>query len=508
MRLPGWAFIAGVLALVGVTALCSILSFGFTRQMVIDLGSRGVQVEKPWDLVGYVLRGAPTAAPQADNIDSLTPPTATPVPTLVMAAPTAATSLQPGATLEPTDAGPTATLDPLKNATITDPRRITILLLGIDQRTAVEDRGPYRTDTMILISIDPVRKTVGVLSIPRDLWVDIPGFQPNRINTANALGDSSQYPGGGPALAAATVQENLGVKVNKYLLVNFHAFTTIVDTLAPDGVEICIKEAIDDPKYPDAGYGTIHVHFDPGCQKLDAEHLLEYARTRATFGGDFDRARRQQEVLDKMRAYVLSVGGVRTFITQIPTLYDQLKDSFKTNLSLEEIINLGQLMSQIPSENIHYGVIDNLYVTLRTTQNNEQVLIPKQNSISALIQQLFNPTNYSLAELRTRAEAENAKIVVFNNTDIPGLAGQTREWLGSRQVNVGDIGSVQSPTNDATVIRNYTDKPWTARYLAVLLGIPPERIQPGADGATTADIMVMVGPDIQPLLKGETPGGG
>ncbi len=73
--------------------------------------------------------------------------------------------------------------------------------------------------------------------------------------------------------------------------------------------------------------------------------------------------------------------------------------------------------------------------------------------------------------MRQRAEAENASIVVFNNTDIPGLAGQTRDWLASRQVTVQDVGNMPAPSNGATTIRTYSDKPWTARYVAQLLGI-------------------------------------
>src|SRR5690606_30867627 len=117
-----------------------------------------------------------------------------------------------------------------------------------------------------------------------------------------------------------------------------------------------------DPAYPDAGYGTIHVHFDPGCQMLDAEHLLQYARTRHTEGSDFDRARRQQEVLKAMQAQLVSLGGIGNFITQAPALWDELTGSFNTNLSLEQIISLGSLIQSIPRENIQTGVIDNLYV--------------------------------------------------------------------------------------------------------------------------------------------------
>jgi LCP family protein required for cell wall assembly len=397
-------------------------------------------------------------------------------------------------------------LDPLADYQWNDPRQVRILLLGIDQRTGVDDDEKYfRTDTMMVVNIDPVRETIGVLSIPRDLWVDIPdGGPPARINTANSRGDSGNYPGGGgPALAMETVQNNLGLRVDNYLLINFDVFTTTVDLLAPDGVEICVKEVIDDDHYPDAGYGIIHVHFDPGCQSLDAERLLQYARTRASEGADFDRARRQQDVLAAMKQEVASIEGISNLVAQAPALWDELSGSFRTSMTLEQIISLGTLVQRIPRENIRFGVIDNLVVTFGTTAQGDQVLFPNYNAIRQLIQQVFNPpeAQMTLAEIRTRAESENATIVVYNNTDVAGLAGQTRDWLTSKGITVTTVGNTAAITNGPTVVRDYGGNHiWTARYVAALLGLSPDRIQPGADGLLAQGVAVVAGTDIQALL--------
>jgi hypothetical protein len=176
----------------------------------------------------------------------------------------------------------------------------------------------------------------------------------------------------------------------------------------------------------------------------------------------------------------------------------------QTNLTFEQLLSLAQLAQEIPRENIQFGVIDNLYVDLAQTNTGDQVLIPRQSGINFLLQQVFNPVgDLSISELRARAEAENAEIVVFNNTDTQGLAGLTRDWLVSQGVAIVNVGNVQQPTNTPTLIRDYTGRIWTARYLAALMGLSPDRVQPGADGATTADVMVVVGSDIQPLLGGE-----
>jgi polyisoprenyl-teichoic acid--peptidoglycan teichoic acid transferase len=486
LRIPGWLFIVGVLFFVGMTALCSVASFTGARQLAIDAGESGIQVVSFADF--FRAQPTPTLTPTS------VPPTATPMPGVTV-------------TVAPTEAGPAPTIDPLADYTWNDPRQIRILLLGIDQRKGFneEDDKYFRTDTMMVVNIDPVRKTIGILSIPRDLWVDIPDGGPSgRINTANSRGDSGGYPGGGPALAVETVQSNLGLRVDNYLLVNFDVFTVVVNTLAPNGVEVCPNQVIDDTAYPDAGYGTIHVHFEAGCQMLDAEHLLQYARTRHTEGSDFDRARRQQEVLKAVQAQVVSLGGIGNFIAQAPTLWDELTGSFKTNLTLEQIISLGTLVQTIPRENIHTGVIDNLYVQFAKSAQGDDILIPNYNAIRLLVQQVFSPQeSVDLAELRTRAMSENATIAVFNNTDIAGLAGQTRDWLTSKGLTISQVGNTSAPSNADTIIRDYSGNVWTARYLAALMGLPSDRVQPGADGLLAQGVAVIAGPDVQPLLTGQ-----
>ncbi|MFN2269649.1 MAG: LCP family protein, partial [Anaerolineae bacterium] len=106
--------------------------------------------------------------------------------------------------------------------------RLNILVMGIDQRE--HEEGPWRTDTMLVLTIDPVTLSAGVLSIPRDLWVPIADYgEQARINQAHFLGEVYDYPGGGPALAAKTVQYNLGIHIHHYARVNFTAFEQVID---------------------------------------------------------------------------------------------------------------------------------------------------------------------------------------------------------------------------------------------------------------------------------------
>lgn len=494
-----------------LAGVCGFTSYSLAQQTVLDLNAAGFGVENPLLTLRCAITGqceerlplAPLNAP----LLALTPivtalPTANaPIQATApdTAPPTSTTApIQPIAAVEPT----LAVIDNLPR--ITDPRQRHILLLGIDQRSAAEAQGPFRTDTMILLSVNPAQKTVGVLSLPRDLWVDIPENGPGRINTANFVGDSIAYPGGGgPALAMDTVAQNFGIRVDKYLLVNFNVFTGIVDTLAPQGVLVRVDEYIDDPDYPDDYYGVIHVRFEPGEQRMDAETLLQYARTRATEGGDFDRARRQQVVLDAVRAEVLSAGGIVNFISQAPRLWQELQNNYRTNLELNDIIALGRLMGEIEREDIRYRVVDNYYAHLGLSPQGDQVLFPDYTAIRQLILDTFYPqTQLTLAEIKARADEENALLHVYNGTNIAGLAGATREWLLSNGVRVDRIDNDVNSWRQQTEIRDYGRHPFTAQYLARLLGLPEDRIRRGGDGLITDGVLIALGADAEAIIGG------
>ena len=511
MRVSGClAIFALCLTFIAMTGFCSATSFSLAQQTVVDLNAAGMAVDDPLATLRCAITGrcesAPGDAPPLHApLLELTPlTTAMPTsPPEISIANTVVITEAPAATrIAPTAMPTTAPVAALPR--VTDPRQIQILLLGIDQRSATDDPGPFRTDTMMLININPAQKSIGVLSLPRDLWVEIPDFGGARINQANFIGDGNAYPGGGgPALAMETVAVNFGVRVDKYLLVNFDVFATIVDTLAPNGVPITVTEWIDDPDYPDDRYGTIQVQFEPGEQRMDAETLLQYARTRATEGGDFDRARRQQQVLDAVRAEVLSAGGIINFASQAFTLWDALQGNYRTNLELNDIVALGDLMGEIKRENIRYRVIDNLYAFPGLSPQGEQVLFPDFAGIRDLILDTFyTQTQLTLAEMKARADEENPLVYVFNGTNVVGLAGDTRDWLLAKGVRVDDIGNDVTNGRALTEIREYGRYHWTAKYLAALMGLPEDRIARSGDGLIVDGVLVALGRDAVEIIGG------
>lgn len=261
--------------------------------------------------------------------------------------------------------------------------RTTILMMGIDRRPG--DPFISRTDTMMLLSIDPDTETASLLSIPRDLYVVIPGRGRDRINTAFVYGANGDSPAAGAALAMQTIEYNLGVPVDHYLMVDFGAFIQSVDALG--GIEVNVPYNIDDPLYPDMNYGYDPLFIPAGFQHFDGELALKYARTRHQ-DNDFYRAQRQQQVLFAIRDRALAL-GVTGLIQQAPVLYAQFSDGIRTDLSLEQIIALANIAVDIPEENIQSAVLDHNYVTDYRTEAGAQVLVLINEAAGPLIESMF-----------------------------------------------------------------------------------------------------------------------
>jgi LCP family protein required for cell wall assembly len=213
--------------------------------------------------------------------------------------------------------------------------------------------------------------------------------QKGKINGANIQGDAINYPGGGgPVFAVKAVEKELGVRIPYYVLINFEVFYTFIDAIGP--IEVCPTEVIHDDQYPDGSYGYMTVHFDPGCQDLDAERLLQYARVRHN-DSDIGRSNRQQEVILAVRHKVLTTGGVTALIPQAPDLWNAVKDNIRTNLTFEDMMGLARKGEEIPSENIRHDQISFEDVELGTSPEGENILIPISSDIRAKVANLFRP---------------------------------------------------------------------------------------------------------------------
>lgn len=374
--------------------------------------------------------------------------------------------------------------------------RVTILVLGIDQRC--DEEGPTRTDTMMLLTMDPVGLSAAALSLPRDLWVEIPSFGVDRINQAHFLGEIYDYPGGGPALAVETVESTLGVDIDYFATVNFDAFVELVDEIG--GIEVEVVEEIDDDSYPDRCYGYDPFYIDAGVHQLDGQSALKYARTRATFGGDVDRATRQQLVVMAVRDKILRIDMIPQLLTRAPELWRIFQDNVATDLSLNEIIELALLAQDIPGENIRTEVLDYDYVYNEVTPDGQAVLVPVRDNIRLLRDQLFAPPAIPtpvIENLPQLTAQEGARVAIYNGTPFFGLAGSTQSYLAEFNINIVEIGNADSSTYNSTQIIDYGSYPSTALYLTQIMDIPPLNISNSSQPIGDFDVLVILGNDWQ-----------
>jgi LCP family protein required for cell wall assembly len=375
--------------------------------------------------------------------------------------------------------------------------RVNILVMGIDQRE--HEQGPWRTDTMLVLTIDPVTKSGGMLSIPRDLWVPIPGYEEGRINTAHYLGEAYDYPGGGPALAVKTAQYNLGVPIHYHARFNFTAFEQVVDLIG--GIDVYVEEEINDPTYPDEAYGYDHLYIPAGMQHLNGEMALKYARTRHSIGGDFDRAKRQQQVLMAMFEQVTRLDLLPQLASRAPELWQTLQGAVETDLTLEQIIALAQLANEVSQEDIRYTVIDEHYTQFWTTPDGQEVLIPLRDRIREMRDYIFTteaPIPEYAENPTTRLEEEAAAIMVMNGTTTEGLAGLTASYLQEQGLQILEPVNADRSDYSESLVIVYTGKTYTAEYLVNLLGLPPTAVIHGPDPSAEYDIALILGADYQP----------
>jgi LCP family protein required for cell wall assembly len=320
-------------------------------------------------------------------------PTLVPAATLV-AIVDAGGPLPSDITPHPTDpATPAPTLAPLPTlpGACGGPQEMTIALLGMDTRADDYDYRS-RTDAIVLVHINFVTRKAAMLSIPRDLYVPLPdlaeaGIDQSRINTAYLYGEIYGVPGGGPAEFKHTVELNFGLRVDRYVLVNFAAFKAAVDALG--GIDVDVPKAIYDPTFPaDEGDGTIVFEVPAGVVHMDGATALRYARTRHQ-DDDYRRGQRQQQVLLAIRDKLTRP----EVIPQIPGLIVALRGAGRTDLAPEEVAALACLGPQIDRAAVTTLAIDGTMILPWTTPTGGRVSIPNREVIAPVVESFLHSTD-------------------------------------------------------------------------------------------------------------------
>jgi LCP family protein required for cell wall assembly len=215
-----------------------------------------------------------------------------------------------------------------------------------------------------------VEREVALLSIARDLWVEIPGHGENRINSAYFYGEFEGTEEAGPGLMKRTIEHNFGVAIDYYGTLDFECFKQTVDILG--GITVDVPEAISDDRYPDDSYGYKRIYIPAGSQHMNGETALQYVRARHETS-DFSRMRRQQQAILAMREKALRLD----IIFSLPELLPAFRDAFSTDLPGQDLLALANLATRIELEDIQLRVIDESMTIPYSAADGAQVLLPR-----------------------------------------------------------------------------------------------------------------------------------
>ena len=371
--------------------------------------------------------------------------------------------------------------------------RVTILILGLDYSDWRGGETPH-SDTMILFSVDPITNTASMLSIPRDLWVNIPGFDYGRINEAYFNGEAYNLPGGGAELARQTVEQFIGVPVQYYAVIGFDAFIEFIDEIG--GVIVNPDQYVKIEKF---GGGNEQI-LEPGkMYTLDGALALSYARERHTEGGDVDRASRQQEVILAVKHRILKYENLPNLIAKAPALYQDISSGISTNLNLKEAIQLGLLVLQFDTSNIKKGIINYDMVIPASSPDGESILKPIPDKIRILRDELFANGGSGApiavpSENSTLVKDEAATVVIWDGSNQGGLGDRTSTYLQSQGINILQVADA-GEYYPATKIEIFNGKPYTVDFLAQTMNVASANIWNTYDPNAGVDIRVTLGGD-------------
>ena len=370
---------------------------------------------------------------------------------------------------------------------------VNFLLIGSDRRS---ETGSTRTDTMVVAILRPNEGQVSLISIPRDLWVSIPGYENNRINTAYQLGVSSGHPDGGPGLLKETIEYNLGLRIDHTAMVDFNGFRRIVDTLG--GVDIPVSCSYTDWRLIDPSYnpeleGNWYLHtVDPGVIHMDGDLALWYARSRQK-SSDFDRGRRQQEVLRALFSQALQAGT----LTRIPELYNNLKDSVETDLGLGEILQLSLYAPKMTNADIRSYYIRPPVVNSWITSGGAYVLSPNPDLLQQMLTEALSP---SVQVVQKQAVV----IDVMNGTSIAGY-----DTLASNRLNYAGYETRIIPSDrqdyaySVLIDKSAAQDGSVSNAILSVMGMLPGSLIPSPQANATAQYLLILGYDYQPCFRPE-----
>jgi LCP family protein required for cell wall assembly len=407
-------------------------------------------------------------------------PPATPTPEALLAAqqPSPASTSRPDALTTPIGDGTNGatlspTLTPLPAFPITIPDRyLNIVLLGSDKRPG---SGAWRTDSMIVVSVDTSNNVVRLLSIPRDLWVYIPGHGYNRVNTADLWGELAKK-GSGPDRVKQTIHHNLGIPIHYYVRIDFQGFIQIIDTVG--GIDVDVDCALSDIK------------LTAGMHHMNGKQALRYARSRYSTS-DFDRGRRQRKVLMALWDQALTLD----IIPKLPQLWWTMGNSFQTDLTLDQVINLAYVGVQLKPQHILSRAIGPSHVQSWMTPQGASVLLPNHEKIRPMLESFYAAVDPA------QLDGEGKRVWVLNGSqrkDADQLAAAALRWVGFKMTAAGPADHQDYAQTQIVVHAGGTA---AAGQIAQTLRVPAAIIREQPDPSSPVDIQVVLGSDYNPCRR-------
>ncbi len=398
-----------------------------------------------------------------------------------------------------------------------------VLLLGVDDRPWVQNWGPPRSDTLVVMAYHPDTGQVGVLSLPRDLMVPVPEWPayPQKLNMAFAAGFAQGGPHAGARYAMRLVGDLLGVEIRHYAAVNYAAFVVAIDALGGVVVEVPRPMVIGLHDPQTGAYRPVRLK--PGRQALDGDLALGYVRFRADAQGDFGRMARQQQVLFGVYERLQQPATWQRLLANAPTLYNQIRNGVWTNFSLHDALNLAWQLRSLPREHFHWAVVTQEQASAQLV-NGVYVLVPDRAALRALSRRVLEypgqttpsppapttapalptPTSWPTPTLRPSptptpdwwpaARQEMARIALYNAAGEPGLACRTAAYL--RHYGFWVVRTETAAAfRERTQIVNAANKPASLHLLQEMLHVPPGAIVHVATLDDEIDIAVYLGAD-------------
>ncbi|NJL95526.1 MAG: LCP family protein [Anaerolineae bacterium] len=382
---------------------------------------------------------------------------------------------------------------------VTDGRNFSlmnIVLLGHDQESLQQDN-VFRTDTMIVVSVNTTTNTVSMLALPRDLLVYVPNWGMQRLNLAWGRGESIGWTDGGWGMFRQAVLYNFGIELHYYAMVDFSGFQAIINVL--EGVTIAVDCPVrgylftgeyDAEQQPIFELTTLPI----GVHHLNSREALWYARTRSN-STDFDRGRRQQQLLRAIWAQSRDLG----LLSQLPSLWNDMLAVVDTNVPLEVVLQLAPL-----GLTLEPNAIENHFFRLNiesrswTTPSGDNVQLPNGAMITMVQNFLTPPT-------QNRLVTDAARIHIYDGS------GQDARWdavAADRLIWEGLLAQPQGPAEAPyaeTVIIDYTGatKGSSLEELARVLNVRADQVQFEPDPNRTADFEVFLGANYSSCFERE-----